>query len=267
MNDLINIIDFVVRAVLHALPFFLISITLSVLVHSLQLEGAIRRAFASKAGVAIVLATLVGAFSPFCSCTVVPVVAGLLASGVPLAPVMSFWIASPTMDPEILVLSAGILGWPLALTRLGATLLLSLAAGYATLALSRTSLLPQVLSGQQREPAPEAAEPCCAPVPGAIPLNQPVLVSSLGISAAGGACGTAACTIPRARPQPTWQAQLATSLKQIEWPAFGRQVAQESWRWGRWLLLAFVLEALIVGYVPQAASVAALAAAITWLFL
>ena len=141
MNDLVNIIDFVIRAVLHALPFFLISITLSVLVRSLELEGTIRRAFASKVSVAIVLATLVGAFSPFCSCTVVPVVAGLLASGVPNAPVMSFWIATPTMDPENLVLSAAILGWPLALTRLGATLLLSLAAGYTTLALSRTSLL------------------------------------------------------------------------------------------------------------------------------
>ena len=33
---------------------------------------------------------------------------------------------------------------------------------------------------------------------------------------------------------------------------------EKSWQWGRWLLLAFVLEALIVGYVPQAAIVAAL---------
>lgn len=259
MNDLVSIIDFVIRAVLHALPFFLISISLSVLVRSLQLEGTIRRAFAGKAAVAIVLATFVGAFSPFCSCTVVPMVAGLLAGGVPLAPVMSFWIASPTMDPEILVLSAGILGWPLALTRLGATLLLSLAAGYATLALGRTSLLQQVLPGSQLPSRPAAAETCCAPAPVAIPLNQPVLTASLGISAAAtGACGTAACTIPLARSQPAWPTQLADSLQQIEWPAFGRQVAQESWRWGRWLLLAFLLEALIVRYVPQTAVIAAL---------
>jgi hypothetical protein len=33
-------------------------------------------------------------------------------SGVPLAPIMSSWIASPTMDPEIFTLSVGILGWP-----------------------------------------------------------------------------------------------------------------------------------------------------------
>ena len=33
----------------------------------------------------------------------------------------------------------------------------------------------------------------------------------------------------------------------------GRDVAKESWRLGRWLLLAFALEALILAYVPQGA--------------
>ncbi|HEX6385601.1 MAG TPA: permease [Anaerolineae bacterium] len=254
MNDLINIIDFVIRAVLHALPFFLISISLSVLVRSLQLEGTIRRAFAGKVGVAIVLATLVGAFSPFCSCTVVPVVAGLLASGVPLAPVMSFWIASPTMDPEILALSAGILGWPLALTRLGTTLLLSLAAGYVTLALSRTALLE---GGRVKSGRVETVETCCTPQPLSIPFGQPVLVAS-GAAGTATACGTTSCSVGVPRPAPQWQMELISSLKQIQWPDFGRKVAQECWRWGRWLLLAFVLEALIVRYVPQAAIAAIL---------
>jgi uncharacterized membrane protein YraQ (UPF0718 family) len=125
MNDIFEISHFVGTAVWHTLPFFLISIALSVLVRSLKLDGLIRRAFSARIGTAILLATLVGAFSPFCSCTVSPIIAGLVASGVPLAPVMAFWIASPTMDPEIFALSVGILGWPLALARLGATLALS----------------------------------------------------------------------------------------------------------------------------------------------
>jgi uncharacterized membrane protein YraQ (UPF0718 family) len=45
---------------------------------------------------------------------------------------MSFWIASPSMDPEMFLLSVASLGWELALWRLGATLVLSLAAGFAT---------------------------------------------------------------------------------------------------------------------------------------
>ena len=35
------------------------------------------------------------------------------------APVMAFWLASPSMDPEILLMSAGVVGWELALWRLG----------------------------------------------------------------------------------------------------------------------------------------------------
>ena len=175
MNDLREILQFVATAVGHSWPAFFLSILLSVLVRALKLDGSIRSAFAARVGVSILLATLVGAFSPFCSCTVVPIIAGLLASGVPLAPVMSFWIASPTMDPEIFALSVGILGWPMALVRLGATLALSLAAGYGTLALSRSSFLRQAL------PAREAtkATACC---PSALPRLQPALATTAGVS-------------------------------------------------------------------------------------
>ena len=126
MNDLLEIIRFVGRAAWHVLPFFLLSMFLSVMINMLDLKDAIRRAFAKREGLSVLLATAVGAFSPFCSCTVIPIIAGLLVSGVPLAPVMSFWIASPTMDPEIVTLTVGILGWPLALSRLGASLAVSM---------------------------------------------------------------------------------------------------------------------------------------------
>src|SRR5512138_1922177 len=130
MSDFIEIARFVGNATWHVLPFFLLSMFLSVMINMLDMKDAIRKAFASRAVLSVLLATAVGAFSPFCSCTVIPVIAAMLASGVPLAPVMSFWIASPTMDPEIFTLSVGILGWPLAWARLGASLALSLGAGY-----------------------------------------------------------------------------------------------------------------------------------------
>ena len=163
MNDLVLIGQFVGTAVGQVWPLFLISVLLSVLIQSLNLEGSIRRVFDANVGKAILLATLVGAFSPFCSYTVVPVIAGLLFSGVPLAPIMSYWIASTTMDPEILTLSVGILGWQMALARLGATLALSLAAGTITLAMTNTSLLRHYLPGQRRL-AETAVPPPPAPV-------------------------------------------------------------------------------------------------------
>jgi uncharacterized membrane protein YraQ (UPF0718 family) len=81
MGDLTEIARFVAQSAWGVLPVFALSVSLGVLVRALELDGAIRRAFSSRVGVSIVLATAVGAFSPFCSCTVIPLVAGLLIGG------------------------------------------------------------------------------------------------------------------------------------------------------------------------------------------
>jgi len=254
MNDLVSITQFVATAVWHVWPLFLISILLSVLIRTLKLDGVIRRAFDANVGTAILLATLVGAFSPFCSCTVVPVIAGLLLSGVPLAPIMSFWIASPTMDPEIFTLSVGILGWPLALARLGATLVLSLAAGYITMALTNTSLLRHFHPGQRQQRATAVSPPPPTPTPNVV---MPMTLATAGIPIAQSTANAAVCSVPlaacnrRTGRATAWRQQLVTSYQQIEWPEFGREVARQSWSLGRWLILAFLMEALITLYVPQ----------------
>lgn len=51
-----------------------------------------------------------GALTPFCSCSTIPITLGLLNSGVPFGAAMSFLIASPLLNPVILVLLAGLLG-------------------------------------------------------------------------------------------------------------------------------------------------------------
>ncbi len=285
MNDLNEIVIFLLTAVSHTWPFFLISIVLSVLIQALKLDGMIRKAFANKVGVAILLATAVGAFSPFCSCTVIPVIAGLLASGVPLAPIMAFWIASPTMDPEIFALSVGILGWPIAIVRLIATLILSLGAGYITLALTRTNWFRAILpkfaapetAGTERRPGSQAevavSDSCCTPestpVQIALPVMQPMLATATGVASTDVAsCETGSCSLPVSQTETAvsvgWQEQIQTSFQQIEWPHFMSQVAKESWNLGRWLLLAFLLEALITLYVPQASIAAILGDSNQW---
>lgn len=267
MSPLITIITFVTEAVWSIWPYFVITIFLAVLINALELSGMIRQAFDRHIGTAVLLATLVGAFSPFCSCTVVPVIAGLLAGGVPLAPIMSFWIASPTMDPEIFAMSVGILGWPLALVRLAATLLLSLGAGYVTLALAQVGILPQF-----RPVARPAVDACCASTPAAsnaIPLAVVGGTSVMTTAVSAASCGSGACALP-ASVQPGdmqrngWAAQLRQSIRAINWHDFGREMVVESWRIGRWLLLAFVLEALILLYVPQEAIIGVLGQSNSW---
>jgi len=132
LTEIIFIINFIVSALWHIWPYLLLTIPLAVTVNMSGASKYIHKAFIASPMVAIVLATLVGAFSPFCSCSVIPVVATLLISGVPLAPVMAFWIASPSMDPEMFFLSVAMLGWELAVWRMIATLVLSLSAGFIT---------------------------------------------------------------------------------------------------------------------------------------
>jgi uncharacterized protein len=190
---------------------------------------------------------------------------------VPLAPVMAFWVASPTMDPEIFALSVGFLGWDLAAMRLISTLLLSLGAGYLTLTLTGSGLIGRVLRRERPDTEPDeepegSGDRCAAETPFPAP---PVLVG-VGAKPSAGAmvpvaiaerpepsCGTGCDTVARgaeAAPAPErWYARALASLCALSWPEVGRDVAEESWRLGRWLLVAFALEALILAHVPQEA--------------
>ncbi len=124
--------QFILNAFLHIWPYLLVTIPLAVAVRMSGAAKFIDKALRAWPIIAILLAGAVGAFSPFCSCGVIPVAPALLIGGVPLAPVMTFWIASPSMDPEIFFLSVATIGWDLAVWRLAATLILSLSAGFIT---------------------------------------------------------------------------------------------------------------------------------------
>jgi uncharacterized membrane protein YraQ (UPF0718 family) len=274
MEQLFEILRFVAESAWAVLPVFLLSISLGVLVRALKLDGAIRKAFSARIGVSILLATAVGAFSPFCSCTVIPLIAGLLIAGVPLAPVMAFWVASPTMDPEVFALSAGLLGWDLAVARLLATLTLSLGAGYLTLALTKGGFLRGAVLRRKVEEEKRTKgtgdEGCCAP---AASVDAPTTLEPVPLGVGGGQTAFASAPRPAAAAPPAegacglgcaagaangtveerWWAPTAWSLRELSWRKVSGDVAKEGWRLGRWLLLAFVLEALILAYVPQEA--------------
>ncbi len=245
MSELLAVGGFVVREIAGVSPAFVLSVALGVLIRALRLDGMIRRAVEARGGLAVALATAVGAFSPLCSCTVIPVVSGLLVSGVPLAPVMAFWVASPTMDPEMFALTVATLGWPLAVARLAATLLLSLGAGYLTLALQRAGFLTSdvLRPGLLRPAAPKGRLLLVQPVAG------PAIAGGSDGAGATGCCGAAAAAPDRGL---RWTRVLAARLGAIHWPTFGREMAVQGYRLGRWLVLAFLLEAVMLRYVPQA---------------
>jgi uncharacterized membrane protein YraQ (UPF0718 family) len=82
-----------------------------------------------RSGVAVGLAALLGAATPFCTCSVVPAFIGFLSAGVPLAATLTFLIASPMVDLVALTLLYSLFGAQLALLYLAAGLGLAIVAG------------------------------------------------------------------------------------------------------------------------------------------
>jgi len=77
----------------------------------------------------IILASLLGVVSPLGSYAVIPIFAVMLSTGVPIAPVMSFLITSPLINPFMFVTTWGVLGPGLAMARLLSALALGILCG------------------------------------------------------------------------------------------------------------------------------------------
>jgi uncharacterized protein len=126
-------------------PFLILSIGIAAYAGATGADGLIARAFTGSPVAMILLAALFGALSPFCSCGVIPLIAALLAMGVPLSAVMAFWLASPVMDPSMFALTVGVLGFDFAVAKTLAAVGLGLFGGFTVLALSRAGGLTEPL--------------------------------------------------------------------------------------------------------------------------
>jgi uncharacterized membrane protein YraQ (UPF0718 family) len=76
---------------------------------------------------AYVLAVTLGAVTPFCSCSSVPLFIGFLEAGVPVGATMAFLIASPMINEVAVVLLLGILGLKLTIMYVAAGLVVGVA--------------------------------------------------------------------------------------------------------------------------------------------
>ena len=119
------------------LPFFALAIGIAAYAKATSADILIAKAFSGNPVRATILAALVGAISPFCSCGVIPLIAAMLGAGVPLAPVMAFWIASPIMDPEMFILTAAGIGFNFAVAKTIAAMAMGLLAGFSVLLIKR----------------------------------------------------------------------------------------------------------------------------------
>ncbi len=130
-------------------PFILISVGIAAYLKAAGADKIIARVFSGRAVTVIIFASVFGALSPFCSCGVIPLIAALLASGVPLSAVMAFWLASPVMSPDMFVLTAAELGLEFAVAKTLATIGIGLLGGFTTLIFQRAGFFINPLKTAQ----------------------------------------------------------------------------------------------------------------------
>lgn len=196
-------------ALLGVAPFLALSVGVAAWAGATGADALIAKAFSGAPLPMIAMAALAGGLSPFCSCGVIPLIAALLAMGVPLAPVMAFWLASPVMDPSMFVMTMGVLDLDFAVAKTLAAVGLGLFGGLTVHLIARGGGL-------------------------ADPLRDGV---------GNGGCGGAKVRAPKPVVWRFWQD-----------PARRARFGADGWKSARflggWLTLAFVLESLMLAYVP-----------------
>ncbi len=133
--QLLPSLRFAGAALLNTAPFIVFAILSVAYLKAAGAEAVIARAFEGRESRMILFAALLGGLAPFCSCEVIPFVAGLLALGTPISAVMAFWLSSPLIDPPALLITAGALGWPFAVGKAAAAVGIGLLGGFAVRAL------------------------------------------------------------------------------------------------------------------------------------
>ena len=205
-QHILSNLAFVGKNVWSILPFFLLSVGISAWVMVSGFADRIKAVFHRREKIAIAGAAIVGSTVPLCSCGVIPLIAAMLASGVPLGPVMAFWVSSPLMDPSMFVLTAGVLGMDYAVARLVTAVLMGAGAGYLISFLTSSGRLNDQLHGLSLKQST-----CCG--------SDEVPHESLSRSGF--------------------------------WRDFWPQAWTVTLFLGKWLLIAFILESLIVHYVDS----------------
>ena len=206
-SQFMAIVSFALAAFLRTLPFILFAVLLIGFLKATGAEVLIGRAFEGREMQAIFLAALIGGLSPFCSCQVIPFIAGLLTLGAPLSAVMAFWLSSPLIDPPSFVITGSVLGWEFAISKAVFAVSLGLLGGFAIKLVGNRGAIGN-------------------------PLREDYKRSTCGAG--------------KFKGKPKWKFW----QEQDRVDVFKKEGSSNLFFLGKWLAFAYVMEALLVTYVP-----------------
>ena len=201
---------FLLSSLIYMAPILLVAISIAGSVRATGATSFVAKVFSGRMSRMILIAALVGTVTPLCGIGVLPIIASLLAAGVPLAPVMAFWLSSPVTSPTMFVVTVGALGLPFAIAKSLSALLIGLLGGLLTVYLQRKL----GLFGSSLKTAPVHANAEC-----------------------GSGCNPTTLLL-RFWREPQRRA------------VFAQEAKSSAALMLKWLTLAFVIESLVVTYLP-----------------
>jgi len=211
--NFLPVLIFAIKAFVSTLPYILFAVLMVAWLKSASADALVANAFKGREIRMIFLAALFGGLAPFCSCEVIPFIAGLLALGAPLSAVMAFWLSSPLIDPPTVLITAAALGWPFAIGKTITAVMLGLFGGFSIKLLANAGL-----------------------------FSDPLRIKTTSCCASNSECGA-----PKIEDKPHWR--FWDESQRLE--RFKSEFVQNGLFLIKWLALAYVLEALLVTYVPS----------------
>ena len=213
----VETVRFAVQALGHTGIFILFAVLAVGYLKATGAEALLAKAFEGREVRMIAMAALLGGLSPFCSCEVIPFIAALLAIGAPLSAVMAFWLASPLMDPAMFLITAGTLGTSFAVAKTVAAVGLGLMGGAIVYLFAKSPVFADPLK------------------------NAPV-------KSCGSCCGASGPVQPF-QDKPVWRFWGEAERRET----FRKTVIENALFLGKWLLIAYMIEALMLAWVPAEA--------------
>jgi uncharacterized protein len=227
---------YVVRALAEIGPWLAASVCIAAGARAIGLDQLAAKAFTGRESRMIILASVIGAALPFCSVSVIPLAAGLLGAGVPLAPVMAFWISSPLMDPTQFFIASGVLGIGFASAKMLSAVGMGMLGGFGTMMLVRAGWLDATAA--LRISAMTAPSFC---------RSKPAVTASPPVKSS---CGSA-----KAASDPSFAVPGSVVLWRFWTDAARAQrflttATSTGWFLVRWLAVAFAIESLMIAWLP-----------------
>src|SRR6266702_7073277 len=91
----------------------------------------LRKMFERQSGLGgSIIAAFLGAATPFCTCTAIPLFLGMLEAAIPRGPAVSFLLASPTINLGAVILLLVVFGWRITLFYTTACLVAAITVGW-----------------------------------------------------------------------------------------------------------------------------------------